>query len=847
MRNHQLPSLRRIFVHLFLLNVLSIVASSQTASFLSLDTATQGSWKGKYGADGYIIAGDGAKNPTYVTPTIPSNNWTWTTNTSETRALEKANGTGRIASTWYGYPTTIIDLNFTDALTHQVAIYCLDWDNNGPRTQSVEILDSNNNVLDKRTISSFYNGQYLVWNLSGRVKIRATGLTTNSVIEGIFFGGVVGTGATAAFVKVDSTTQGNWKSAYGQDGYRLAGDGVKNPAYVTPTVPSNTWTWTTNTSETRALEKASGTGRIASTWYGYPTTIIDLNFTDALTHQVAIYCLDWDNNGPRTQSVEILDSNNNVLDKRTISSFYNGQYLVWNLSGRVSIRATGLTTNSVIEGIFFGGVPAAGATATFVKVDATTQGNWKSAYGQDGYRLAGDGAKNPTYVTPTVPSNNWTWTTNTSETRALEKANGTGRIASTWYGYPTTIIDLNFTDTLTHQVAIYCLDWDNNGPRTQSVEILDSNNNVLDKRTISSFYNGQYLVWNLSGKVRIRATGLTTNSVIEGIFFGSGDVPIIPVAPLPIPQLKTWESNMTANATRFCSESEINSAIGAGGVTTEGNVWYYDGAHVYSQIAEYTKNPSWLTCAGYSNQAYRNWVLTVTAGASWPVGALNPWRIFPHGLLADYRRSGNSLSKTAIQKLAYNSAAAAVGGGTDCITSRETAYMMTTYLAAEAIGEPRNPLLAASVNFALGHIDQWFVSKTCPTLAPFMVGLTMEALIEYYAATADPRIPPAIALAAEELWNRAWLPNGNAFYLDSYYSTVAGSDLSLLIAPAYAWLWQRTGEAKYQERGDQIFAGGVLQAIFWSGKQFSQNYRSSFNYVRWRSAPARTLPLTSSP
>ncbi len=480
-------------------------------------------------------------------------------------------------------------------------------------------------------------------------------------------------------------------------------------------------------------------------------------------------------------------------------------------------------------------------TANFISLDSATQGNWKGKYGADGYSLAGDGTSHPAYVVPGVSGATQVWSSSTFDIRGLQKATGTDRIAATWIGQPGFFIDLNFTDQNFHQVAIYCLDLNSSRPRRQTIEILDRNNNVLESRSLNNFSGGQYVVWNLKGHVRIKATGaLRTSAVIGGIFFGGGSASME-----PIPQLQTWENNMTLQGARFCNQFEINQAIGSGGVNTEGNVWYYDGGKVYTEIAAYTKDSSWLTCAGYSNNAYRSWVLGITDGASWPVGALSGWRIFPHGLLADYQKFGTPTSRTAVERLAKNSAYAWSGGGTTCGLSRETAYMIHAFLAAEAIGEPRNPLLATSVNFALGHIDQWFVSRTCSNLVPFMVGLTMEALIHYYEATADSRIPPAIAIAAEELWSRAWMPSSHAFYIDSSIPTDAGTDLNLLIAPAYAWLWQRTGEKKYQERGDQIFAGGVLYAVFWSGKQFSQNYRWSFNYVQWRSAPALLLPVTS--
>jgi hypothetical protein len=234
---------------------------------------------------------------------------------------------------------------------------------------------------------------------------------------------------------------------------------------------------------------------------------------------VAIYILDWDSYGPRAQTIDVLDANNNVLDTRNVSNFVGGQYLIWNCTGHVKIRATALTTNSVISGIFFGPAPASGPTATFLAVDTTTQGNWKSKYGAEGYSLVGDATVNPAYVTPSSTGPQYIWNGSTTDVRALQRASGTDRLAATWYGQPTFTIDLSFTDQNSHQVAIYVLDWDTYGPRAQTIDVLDANNNVLDTRTVSNFVAGQYLVWNFTGHVKIRATALTTNSVISGVFF----------------------------------------------------------------------------------------------------------------------------------------------------------------------------------------------------------------------------------------------------------------------------------------------------------------------------------------
>jgi uncharacterized repeat protein (TIGR01451 family) len=165
---------------------------------------------------------------------------------------------------------------------------------------------------------------------------------------------------------------------------------------------------------------------------------------------------------------------------------------------------------------------SASSSATFVKLDATTQGSWEGTYGSDGYQVIGDLTLNPSYVTPAVTGENgWTWASSTSDVRALQKAsNPSDRIAGTWYSTSSFTVDLNIEDGKTHEVALYCVDWDT-FVRRERVDVLDGNGNLLDTQNLnSSFHNGVYLVWNLSGHVKLRVT-LTggANAVASGLFF----------------------------------------------------------------------------------------------------------------------------------------------------------------------------------------------------------------------------------------------------------------------------------------------------------------------------------------
>jgi len=214
----------------------------------------------------------------------------------------------------------------------------------------------------------------------------------------------------------------------------------------------------------------------------------------------------------------------------------------------------------------------------------------------------------------------------------------------------------------------------------------------------------------------------------------------------------------------------------------------------------------------------------------------------------DYERTGDATSRDTVMLLSQKASFAADGTPlewtADTGGSREVAEVIMSYLDAERVGAPRRARLGDMVNQALGHIDQWFVSKTASYVRPFMVGITMQALIQAYDATQDSRIPNAVKTALDGLMPSMWLSDSKCF---KYTNVIAADgsggmepspDLNLLIAPAYAWMYFMTGDTKYRDWGDQIFAGGVTNAQNWLylTKQFDQNYWWSPAYVTWRKA-----------
>ena len=354
------------------------------------------------------------------------------------------------------------------------------------------------------------------------------------------------------------------------------------------------------------------------------------------------------------------------------------------------------------------------------------------------------------------------------------------------------------------------------------------------QRTTTTAWSRETLVQPANGGTPCGpSTQITTTVITE-------TQPLPPGLAPPIPELANWEGRMTSYGAKHCNEAAIASAIGSAGVQSEDNVWYYDGTKVYQQIARYTQDSRWYTCAGYTNTAYRSYVLGATSSY-----ALGGWRVFPHGLANDYESTGTVSSRDAAVRLSTYSAYAWSGGSSACGLSRETAYILQAYLVAEDLGEPRHPKFATAVDNALLQLYQSLVTRRCSSVSPFVMGLTMEALIRYYEATGDSRVPPAIEVAADAMWVWLWNPASESFVSASTNLTGGAPDLNLLIAPAYAWLWQVTGAPRHLDRGDAIFAGGVRRAWLGAGKAFSQNYRWSFDYVKWRSQPPGTIePLT---
>jgi hypothetical protein len=183
---------------------------------------------------------------------------------------------------------------------------------------------------------------------------------------------------SAAFVRLDATTQGNWIGAYGHDGYNVIDGAVNYPSYAQVTPSGQTdYVWRSNTGNPRALQVPGG-WRVAATWYSRTSYTVDVNLTDGQTHGLALYLLDWDKGG-LSERIDVKDAQSGAaLGSWTVSSFANGRYLVLNVSGHLTVQITDVSgADCDLSGLFFDpqwGGPGSPLSATFTGPASVAEG-----------------------------------------------------------------------------------------------------------------------------------------------------------------------------------------------------------------------------------------------------------------------------------------------------------------------------------------------------------------------------------------------------------------------------------------------------------------------------------------
>lgn len=160
-------------------------------AFVKTDETTSGNWKGVYGKDGAVIAGDKASvAPPYVAVSLAKavEATPWAANPKEERYLQKSgDAQDRTVKLWTTADQCEIALESKDGMEHQVAVYGFPWG----AVQTFEILHPDTRaVLDTRILEfKDKKGKYLVWSIKGSVILRFL-RTTGGEFETAAAGGV---------------------------------------------------------------------------------------------------------------------------------------------------------------------------------------------------------------------------------------------------------------------------------------------------------------------------------------------------------------------------------------------------------------------------------------------------------------------------------------------------------------------------------------------------------------------------------------------------------------------------------------------------------------------------------
>lgn len=436
--------------------------TTATASFVGTDITTQGSWMGKYGADGQVIAGGINLPPAYATLSMPTaSTFVWTTG-SDLRFLQQpAPATTRIASAYYGNHFTV-DVNLVPGTLHQLALYMLDEDSNA-RTQTVTLRDAlTSRVLDSKPFGNFHNGVWGVWNVQGDVLIdvQNTG-PSNAVISGIFLGGSTTPAVGDPTISLTFPLPGI---------ISLNASVIANSTPVAPATRS-TLQFFANGSPISPLLFAPN----APVSFTFPTTTLP--------------------NGPYNLTATVTDSVGRAATSGPVAVTINN-----NVPTSVAFVSSDTTTHGSWKGKY-------GAMGDVIVGDPSPV--------QPNFALFSFNAAS-TYL----------WTNSTNATQAMQRFSAPGRIASAWDSPLGFSLDVNFTDGNTHQLSLYFLDWDGAGrAETITLLDANTNTPIigpLDTRAISGFGLGEYLTWNIKGHVLFQFNKTAgSTAIVNGVFFNN--------------------------------------------------------------------------------------------------------------------------------------------------------------------------------------------------------------------------------------------------------------------------------------------------------------------------------------
>ena len=312
-----------------------------------------------------------------------------------------------------------------------------------------------------------------------------------------------------------------------------------------------------------------------------------------------------------------------------------------------------------------------------------------------------------------------------------------------------------------------------------------------------------------------------------------------------IPGLGTWQKQMIELGEKWCAYRDAQNAAGnfVDNWGWTGDAWFYDGGRTYQNIDFYTaaaghpNHPHWQHCALTLLDPYANYQVANNA----PIAG---YSLFTYGMAMNYSRTHAEVMRKAIDMLATVGPQHVHTGSVDPYGIRETAYRSDAWMSNEMLGAPRWPLLQRNIDKLMGNLIM-AANGQLGAVHPFMVGLAMETLIHWYDLNLaeghpDYRVFPVMKEALDGLWRDSWVPKEKMFDYNRWdLPPKRGPQytaLNNMVSVAYAWYWLQTGDTVERDHGDLLFEHAFDDpgSYSWSGKQFSQEFEFSFDFVRYR-------------
>jgi len=353
--------------------------------------------------------------------------------------------------------------------------------------------------------------------------------------------------------------------------------------------------------------------------------------------------------------------------------------------------------------------------------------------------------------------------------------------------------------------------------------------------------SNQWRIYNANGVgtplIRILGLPVGTHAIKLETTAGSVQKSItynVTIEPVPNPKsnpaLARWQQVMLKGAAKFCPTPAFNW----GTFSWEGHGWFYDGGRAYLNIYKWTGDERWKECGlNLLNQ----WTDHIVAYG----GKLKGYHVFTRGLLDAYRLTGDEKYRNAIKLLATTGATRSSSLPADMYI-REAAFALDSFNDYERSGLGKHPDTERAVDNLINILTRILRDKSYTLHESFFDHLAAHALIDRYELDGDPRIPGVIKMIADWTYDVAWNPaTGKLIYNpDPVGPTCANGcqvyypNLINLATPMYPWLARVLGDQSYAAKGDDMFAKSLIYEPTWSGKEFMQNYRWSFDYVYWR-------------